>query len=211
MSNSTGISRTKSGSVPLVQPVANFGVGGMSAALPRAAPASTHAAIVSISFCDRLMSLRIGNDCVMSAPQGGISRATTFALIAFAHGRASSYESSDIGATSPGRWQFAHLPYMIGATSLANVGADWPGGPVKEDCAVAFIDARVAAPTTSNARRFINAPQPDIVTDLCLIGASSVALFRGSGDARRHRFHRRGHVDAADLVLDEQAANHHRP
>src|SRR5687767_11310447 len=155
MSNSTGISSTTSGSVPLVQPVANFGDGGMSAALPRTAPPSTHAAIVSISFCERLMSLRIGNVCVMSAPQGGISRATTFDLIALAHGRASSYDSSDIGATSPGRWQFAHLPYMIGATSFANVGADWP---VEEDWAVAFNDARVAAPTTSNARRFINAP-----------------------------------------------------
>ena len=109
--------------MPAVQPVANFGDGGMSAALPFAAPPSTHAAIVSISFCDRLMSLRIGSVCDMSAPQGGISRATTLVLIAFAHGRASSYDSSDIGATSPGRWQFAHLLYMIGATSLANVGA----------------------------------------------------------------------------------------
>src|SRR5688572_21063673 len=112
-----------SGSLPYVQPVANCGTGGMSAALPRAAPPSTHAAIVSISFCDRLMSLRIGSDCDMSAPHGGISRATTFDLIAFAHGRASSYDSSDMGATSPGRWQLAHLLYMIGATSLANVGA----------------------------------------------------------------------------------------
>jgi hypothetical protein len=95
----------------------------MSAGLPLAAPPSTHAAMVSISFCVRLTSLRIGRDCVMSAPHGGISRATTFDLIAFAQGRASSYESNDIGATSPGRWQFAHLLNMIGATSLANVGA----------------------------------------------------------------------------------------
>ena len=111
-----------------IQPVANFGDGGMSAALPRAAPPSTHAAIVSISFCDRLMSLRIGSVWVMSAPQGGISRDTTFALIALAHGRASSYDSSDIGATSPGRWQLAHFLYMIGATSLANVGAPAEAG-----------------------------------------------------------------------------------
>src|SRR6476620_2410722 len=123
MSNSTGISSTTSGSVPLVQPVVSFGAGGMSAALPFCAPPSTHAAMVSTSFCVRLMSLRIGNVCVMSAPQGGISRATTLVLIAFAHGRASSYDNSDIGATSPGRWQAAHLLNMIGATSLANVGA----------------------------------------------------------------------------------------
>src|SRR5687768_16869634 len=30
---------------------------------------------------------------------------------------------SDIGATSPGRWQATHLAYMIGATSVLNVGA----------------------------------------------------------------------------------------
>src|SRR6185436_18390517 len=134
MSNSTGISSTRSGSVPLVQPVANDGDGGMSAALPFTAPPSTHAAMVSISFCERLMSLRIGSVCDMSAPQGGISRATTLDLIAFAHGRASSYDSSDIGATSPGRWQLAHLLYMIGATSFANVGAAACAGV--EDCAV---------------------------------------------------------------------------
>ena len=117
--------------MPAVHPVANFGDGGMSAALPLAAPPSTHAAIVSISFCDRLMSLRIGNVCDMSAPQGGISRAITLVLIALAHGRASSYDSSDIGATSPGRWQFAHLPYMIGATSFANVGAACVAGRLR--------------------------------------------------------------------------------
>src|SRR6188472_3948411 len=123
MSNSTGISRTRSGSVPAVQPVANFGTGGISAALPFAAPPSTQAAIVSISFCVRLMSLRIGSDCDMSAPHGGISRATTLDLIALAHGRASSYDNNDIGATSPGRWHVAHLLNMIDATSFANVGA----------------------------------------------------------------------------------------
>ena len=35
---------------------------------------------------------------VGSAPHGGISRATTFCLIARAHGRASSKVTSDIGA-----------------------------------------------------------------------------------------------------------------
>ncbi len=30
---------------------------------------------------------------------------------------------SDIGATSPGRWQATHLAYTIGATSVLNVGA----------------------------------------------------------------------------------------
>src|ERR1043166_2961917 len=35
---------------------------------------------------------------------------------------------SDIGATSPGRWQVTHLLYRIGATSLLNVGALCIGG-----------------------------------------------------------------------------------
>src|SRR5687767_6335863 len=103
MSNSTGISMTKSGSLPCVQPVANFGAGGMSASFPRGAPASTHATMVSICACDRLESLRIFKLCDESAPHGGISRLTTFDLIAFAHGRTSEYDSNDIGATSPGR------------------------------------------------------------------------------------------------------------
>src|SRR5918993_2185021 len=205
MSTSTGISTPTSGSGPLVQPVANFGDGGMSAALPRGAPASTHAAMVSISFCDRLMSLRIGSVCDMSAPHGGISRATTFDLIALAHGRASSYDSSDIGATSPGRWQFAHLPYMIGATSLANVGtvlSDRPGGPVKDavggDCAETLNDASTATPETSNAKRFMVAPwRPPSLTTRATAGKANRKLFGGVWRAGRHRFHRRGHVDAA--------------
>ena len=39
----------------------------------------------------------------LSMNQGGISRAKTFCLIALAQGRVSSYVSSDIGATVPGR------------------------------------------------------------------------------------------------------------
>src|SRR6476469_7001835 len=129
----------------------------MSAALPFCAPPSTHAAMVSTSFCVRLMSLRIGNVCVMSAPQGGISRATTLVLIALAHGRASSYDNSDIGATSPGRWQLAHLLNMIGATSFANVGAAACAGV--GDCAVPVSDASTATPTTTNASRFMGNPR----------------------------------------------------
>jgi hypothetical protein len=52
---------------------------------------------------------------------GGISRAVTFVLIERAQGRASSYVSSDIGATDPGRWQFWQDFWKIGATSLVNV------------------------------------------------------------------------------------------
>jgi len=40
-----------------------------------------------------------------SMNQGGISRLETFALMDRAHGRASWYVSSDIGAIIPGRWQ----------------------------------------------------------------------------------------------------------
>src|SRR5262245_59491116 len=99
------------------------------------------------------MSLRIGNVCDMSAPQGGISRAVTLDLIALAHGRAFSYDNNDIGATSPGRWQLAHLLYMIGATSFANVGAPAAAGVC--DCAVTLNDATAATAATSNAKRFM--------------------------------------------------------
>src|SRR5437588_12815613 len=42
-------------------------------------------------------------------------------LMALAQGRTSSYETSDIGATPSGRWQFWQLLWRIGAMSLANV------------------------------------------------------------------------------------------
>ena len=75
-----------------------------------------------MSFGDRLRSFAI---FLLSAvaPHGGISRATTLFLIARAHGRAFWYVMSDIGATSPGRWQTTQFLYRIGATSLVNVGA----------------------------------------------------------------------------------------
>src|SRR5690349_22202886 len=58
-----------------------------------------------------------------SANQGGISRATTFVLIARAQGRAAAYESSDIGAIWPGRWQLWQFFWRIGSMSLWNVTA----------------------------------------------------------------------------------------
>src|SRR5262249_46224785 len=53
--------------------------------------------------------------------QGGICRRTTFSLIDRAHGRASLYVRRDIGAIEPGRWQFWHDRWKIGATSLGKV------------------------------------------------------------------------------------------
>src|SRR5437016_3248410 len=53
--------------------------------------------------------------------QGGIWRRTTFSLIERAHGRASLYVSNDMGAIDPGRWQFWHERWRMGATSLLNV------------------------------------------------------------------------------------------
>src|SRR5687767_6985732 len=46
-----------------------------------------------------------------------------------AHGRTFSYVRSDMGATSPGRWQFMHLSCMSGAMSSVHVGVcayAWP-------------------------------------------------------------------------------------
>src|SRR5579862_8670692 len=63
-----------------------------------------------------------------SANHGGILRAATEVFMAFAHGRADSYVSSDIGATSPGRWHCWQFFWRIGSTSLLNVGAVAAGG-----------------------------------------------------------------------------------
>src|SRR5882672_12741038 len=102
----------------MVQPSANSGAFGISRSLPRAAPPSTQATIVSISCCERrgsFLKTPIGE----SADQGGISRLVTFCRIARAHGRVSSYVTSDIGANIDGRWHSTQLLYRMGATSFA--------------------------------------------------------------------------------------------
>ena len=70
-----------------------------------------------VSICSSLRLASFENSPKRgSANHGGISRASTFALMARAHGRASRYESSDIGATWFGRWQFAQLSSRMGPT-----------------------------------------------------------------------------------------------
>src|SRR5215813_9034177 len=70
--------------------------GGASFASPFSAPASAHFAIVSISagFSERSF---VKWPYCGSANHGGILRSSTAAFIAFAHGRALSYVSNDIG------------------------------------------------------------------------------------------------------------------
>src|SRR5262245_28072103 len=107
---------------PKVQPGVYFGNGGRSLSSPFGAPASTQATMVSISFCESLRSLlNLSVEVCGSAYQGGISRSTTASRMALLHGRTSAYDVSGIGATSPGRWQLAHLLNMIGETSLVKV------------------------------------------------------------------------------------------
>src|SRR5215472_4152598 len=67
-----------------------------------------------LNFC----TPTVGSIC-----QGGICRVITRCLIAFAHGRLSSYVTSDIGAIDPEWWHSWHFSCKIGATSLANVTA----------------------------------------------------------------------------------------
>ena len=57
-----------------------------------------------------------------------------------------------MGATSPGRWQVAHLLNMIDATSFANVGAACGAGV----CAAVLNEVSAATPTTINTRRFLS-------------------------------------------------------
>src|SRR5215471_20436720 len=110
-----GISTITSGLI--FQPSSKCLAGGASFGLPAGAPASAHAASVAIS---RELSLRsfANRPYSESANHGGICFAVVFVLIPRAHGRASSYEISDIGATSPGRWQVWQLFWRIGRTSL---------------------------------------------------------------------------------------------
>src|SRR6185436_16336840 len=58
---------------------------------------------------------------VLSMCHGGICRAPTREAIDFAHGRASSYVTSDIGAMPSARWHDSHFSWKIGATSFVNV------------------------------------------------------------------------------------------
>src|SRR6185369_6965093 len=72
---------------------------GMSFGSPFGAPASTHFRIVSICLSDSERSFSNSvMPTVLSMCHGGICRAATRLLIDLAHGRASSKETSDIGA-----------------------------------------------------------------------------------------------------------------
>src|SRR5262245_56369230 len=99
--------KTASG-LPIVQPSAISGSFGMSLSSPFGAPPSTHARIVATSLSLSRGSF-LNTPCAGSAPQGGMVREATRVRIAFAHGRASSYFSSDIGANIVGRWHSTHL------------------------------------------------------------------------------------------------------
>jgi hypothetical protein len=68
----------------------------------------------------------------------------------FAQGRTSSYERNVIGATSPARWHFVHFSYMIGATSLVNVGT-LPAGAG----AVSTVATAVTRTANSESARFM--------------------------------------------------------
>src|SRR6476660_5837319 len=83
--------------------------------------------------------------------QGGISRAATRDLMALAHGRVSSYVTSDIGAIDPSLWQDSHFSWKIGATSFVNVTCDWD-----ESCELAQTGSartRISASTVNLAFR----------------------------------------------------------
>src|SRR5262247_2397696 len=106
---------------PSSHSVSYFGAGGMSAGLPSGPPALPQATSVALSFSDSRRSLT-NSPCDGSACHGGIAPFPTCVAIDFAHGRASLYVRSDIGAISPGRWQLVQFLYRMGATSLLNVG-----------------------------------------------------------------------------------------
>src|SRR3954467_14007499 len=99
--------------VPIVQPLSYVGATGRSAALPSGAPPVAHATSVALSASLSRRSFR-NSPCFGSACHGGIDPLPTCVAIDFAHGRASLYVRSDIGAISPGRWQFVQFLKKIG-------------------------------------------------------------------------------------------------
>src|SRR5712691_5119151 len=94
---------------------------------------------------------------VLSRNQGGISRLLTRIFIDCAHGRASAYVKSDIGAISSGRWHLMHERYRIGATSFVNVGC---AGSACAFCAVTAVD-----PSTTAAAMLGSADTADLNPD----------------------------------------------
>ena len=84
--------------------LADLGSGGRSASFPLGAPALTQATSVSMSRWLSRASLRNFTLALGSAGHGGISRSSTFSLIALAQGRTVSYERNGaLDAISPGR------------------------------------------------------------------------------------------------------------
>src|ERR1700682_1868504 len=116
--NGLGISITMSGLI--FQPSWKVSGAGLSFASPSVAPWSAQETKVLMSAWLSRRSLAKWPYCG-SANQGGIFWLTTATFIAFAQGRASLYVSSDIGATSPGRWQPWQFFCKIGSTSRLNV------------------------------------------------------------------------------------------
>src|SRR3989442_202137 len=75
---------------------------GISLISPSGAPESTHRTMVSIWSCVRDMSfLNFCTPTVGSICHGGIWRVMTRSRMALAHGRVSSYLTSDMGAIEP--------------------------------------------------------------------------------------------------------------
>src|SRR5580658_930224 len=115
--NGLGISIIMSGLI--CQPSGNVSGGGASLASPSGAPLFAQVTSVSTSAG---LSVRSLAKWPYSANHGGIFLVTTATFMALAHGRASWYVISDIGATSPGRWQPWQFFCRMGRTSLLNVG-----------------------------------------------------------------------------------------
>jgi hypothetical protein len=76
---------------------------------------------------------------------GGIWREVTRVRIERAHGRVSSYVTSDIGAIEFGRWHASHFSWKIGAISFVKVG--FAGTSALAGAAVAAPMAKASAAT----------------------------------------------------------------
>src|SRR5579883_3035324 len=130
--------------VPMRQPSASRGAGGASFASPSGAPASTHAAIVEISWLDRWRSF-FHAPTFGSACQGGMRRLTTTSLICLAEDFAFSYLRSEKGPMSPGRWHSTQRFWKIGSTSLWYVTLPDGAAPAAAGLPATFSTAQPGA------------------------------------------------------------------
>ena len=103
---------------------------------------------------------------------GSLSGREVLSRMARAHGRTSSYVTSDIGAMEPGRWHAWHERWSIGATSRVNV----TGGCEPVCAAASGAHGGAPASSTSPARTTAGSGSRRRFEMVCIAWTSSVRV-----------------------------------